>query len=48
MQNKTSTKKQDTQVNMATKVELEKLRQDGLKKLKKPCNREVFVRLRDK
>ena len=46
MQSKT--KKQPTQIKMASKEELEKLRQEGLKKLKKPCNREVFIRLRDK
>lgn len=34
--------------NIASKEKLEQLRQNGLKKLKNPAIREVFIRLRDK
>lgn len=46
MQNKNL--KEKNRPKMATKEELKKLREDGLKRLKKPCNYEVFVRLRDR
>ncbi len=47
MQDKNLNQK-NQKVKIASKEKLEQLRQDGLKKLKKPKIREVFLRLKDK